>query len=92
MCSAASAPACSRRSRWRCSTRPAPARAHARDGLVHDGVELPSTACAIASISRPLTGKTVMIYGQTEDHARPHGRPRAAGAPTVYEAHDVKPA
>ena len=41
------------------------ARAHA-EGLVHDGIELAFGGTAIASTCRPPTGKTVMIYGQTE--------------------------
>ena len=37
-----------------------------RDGLVHEGVQICVDGGAIASIFKELTGKTVMVYGQTE--------------------------
>jgi p-hydroxybenzoate 3-monooxygenase len=65
-------------------------RAHA-EGLVHDGIELAFAGHRHRIDMKSATGKTVMIYGQTEVtldlmHAR-----EAAGLTTVYEAPDVKP-
>ena len=51
-----------------------------------------STACAIASTSSELTGKTVMVYGQTEiTNDLMDGR-AAAGAPTIYAGLRRQPA
>src|SRR5215475_1573827 len=65
-------------------------RAH-REGLVHDGIELAFGGARHRIDMKALTGKTVMIYGQTEVtldlmHAR-----KAAGLTTIYQAIDVKP-
>ena len=51
--------------------------------------KLRSAASAIASISRRLTGKSVLIYGQTEVTRDLMDVREACGAPTVYEALDV---
>jgi len=65
-------------------------RAHA-EGLVHDGIELAFGGERHRIDMKAATGKTVMIYGQTEVtldlmHAR-----EAAGLVSVYEAADVMP-
>jgi p-hydroxybenzoate 3-monooxygenase len=64
------------------------ARMHA-EGLPHDGVELCFGGRRHRIDLHGLTGKRVMVYGQTEVtrdlmHARD-----ASGRPTVYEAQDV---
>src|SRR5256885_7949121 len=64
------------------------ARAHA-EGLVHDGIELSFGGSRHRIDFKALTGKHVLVYGQTEVtrdlmHAR-----QAAGLPTVYEAQQV---
>ena len=52
---------------------------------------LRSVARAIASTCMAATGKTVMIYGQTEVTLDLMNARKAAGLTTVYEAADVKP-
>jgi p-hydroxybenzoate 3-monooxygenase len=65
-------------------------RAH-REGLVHQGVELAFGGARHRIDMHALTGKTVMIYGQTEV-TRDLMKARAdAGLATVYEAADVTP-
>ena len=66
MCSAASAPAFWKKVPWRCSTKSAPARALHHEGLVHDGIELAFGGGRHRIDMKAATGKTVMIYGQTE--------------------------
>jgi p-hydroxybenzoate 3-monooxygenase len=65
-------------------------RAH-REGLVHHGVELAFGGARHRIDMHAATGKTVMIYGQTEV-TRDLMKSRAdAGLTTVYEAADVTP-
>ena len=66
------------------------ARAH-REGLVHHGVELAFGGARHRIDMHAATGKTVMIYGQTEVTLDLMNARKAAGLTTVYEASDVKP-
>jgi p-hydroxybenzoate 3-monooxygenase len=66
------------------------ARAH-REGLVHHGVELAFGGARHRIDMHAATGKTVMIYGQTEVTRDLMDARRAAGLTTVYEAADVTP-
>jgi p-hydroxybenzoate 3-monooxygenase len=66
------------------------ARAH-REGLVHDGIELAFGGSRHRIDMKAATGKTVMIYGQTEVTLDLMNARKAAGLTTVYEAADVKP-
>jgi len=68
----------------------ASARAH-REGLVHHGVELAFGGVRHRIDITAATGKTMMIYGQTEVTLDLMNARRAAGLTTVYEAADVKP-
>jgi p-hydroxybenzoate 3-monooxygenase len=64
------------------------ARAH-REGLVHDGTQITAGGVRHRIDFRALTGKTVMIYGQTEiTHDLMEAR-AASGACSIYEARDV---
>ena len=64
------------------------ARMH-REGLVHDGTQICVEGVRHRVDFRELTGKTVMVYGQTEiTHDLMEGR-AASGAVTIYEANDV---
>jgi p-hydroxybenzoate 3-monooxygenase len=64
------------------------ARMH-REGLVHDGTQICVEGVRRRVDFRELTGKTVMVYGQTEiTHDLMEGR-AASGAVTIYEASDV---
>jgi p-hydroxybenzoate 3-monooxygenase len=64
------------------------ARMH-EDGLIHDGVQICVDGIRHHLSFKELTGKTVMVYGQTEiTRDLMQGR-ATAGAPTVYSAHDV---
>ena len=65
-------------------------RAH-REGLVHHGVELAFGGARHRIDMHAATGKTVMIYGQTEVTLDLMNARKAAGLTTVYEAADVKP-
>src|SRR6478752_10636142 len=65
-------------------------RAH-REGLVHHGVELAFGGARHRIDMTAATGKTVIIYGQTEVTLDLMNARRAAGLPTVYQAADVKP-
>jgi p-hydroxybenzoate 3-monooxygenase len=65
-------------------------RAH-REGLVHDGIELAFSGGRHRIDMKAATGKTVMIYGQTEVTLDLMNARKEAGFTTVYEAHDVKP-
>ncbi|MCK9510207.1 MAG: 4-hydroxybenzoate 3-monooxygenase [Pigmentiphaga sp.] len=59
------------------------------EGLVHDGTELCFGGRRHRIDFKQLTGKTVMVYGQTEvTHDLMDAR-AAAGLPTIYEALDV---
>src|SRR6478609_4575572 len=65
-------------------------RAH-REGLVHHGVELAFGGARHRIDMHAATGKTVMIYGQTEVTLDLMNARKAAGLTTVYQAADVKP-
>ncbi len=66
------------------------ARAH-REGLVHAGIELAFGGRRHRIDLKAATGKTMMIYGQTEVTLDLMNARRAAGLTTIYEAADVKP-
>jgi p-hydroxybenzoate 3-monooxygenase len=63
-----------------------------RDGHVHEGVNLSFAGRRERIDLKGLTGgKTVMVYGQTEvTHDLMDAR-KAAGALSIYEAHEVQP-
>ncbi len=65
-------------------------RAH-REGLVHHGIELPFGGARHRIDMTAATGKTVMIYGQTEVTLDLMNARKAAGLTTIYQAADVKP-
>src|SRR6266404_6304289 len=60
-------------------------RAH-REGQVHDGIELAFSGSRHRIDMKAATGKTVMIYGQTEVTLDLMNARRAAGLITVYKA------
>ena len=60
-----------------------------REGLPHDGTEISFGGVRHRIDFRALTGKTVMVYGQTEATHDLMDVREACGAPTVYEALDV---
>ncbi len=66
------------------------ARAH-REGLVHHGVELAFGGARHRIDMHAATGKTVMIYGQTEVTRDLMAARADAGLTTVYEAANVTP-
>jgi p-hydroxybenzoate 3-monooxygenase len=66
------------------------ARAH-REGLIHDGIELAFAGSRHRIDMKAATGKTVMIYGQTEVTFDLMNAREAAGLTTVYEATDARP-
>jgi len=66
------------------------ARAH-REGLVHHGLELAFGGVRHRIDLKAATGKTMMIYGQTELTLDLMNARKAAGLATVYEAADVRP-
>jgi len=66
------------------------ARAH-REGLVHDGIEFAFGGARHRIDMKAATGKTVMIYGQTEVTLDLMNARKAAGLPTIYQATDVEP-
>jgi p-hydroxybenzoate 3-monooxygenase len=66
------------------------ARAH-REGLVHEGIELAFGGERHRIDLHGPTGKTVMIYGQTELTLDLMNARRAAGLTSIYEAEHVKP-
>jgi len=66
------------------------ARAH-HEGLVHHGVELAFGGARHRIDMHAATGKTVMIYGQTEVTLDLMNARKAAGLTTVYQASEVKP-
>jgi p-hydroxybenzoate 3-monooxygenase len=65
-------------------------RAH-REGLVHEGIELAFGGERHRIDLHAATGKTVMIYGQTEVTLDLMNARRAAGLASIYEAEHVKP-
>jgi len=66
------------------------ARMH-EQGLPHDGFEMAFGATRLRIDLHGLTGKRVMVYGQTEVTRDLMDHRQAAGLPTVYEAEDVRP-
>jgi p-hydroxybenzoate 3-monooxygenase len=64
------------------------ARMH-QDGLVHEGVQVCVDGVRHRISFKELTGKAVMVYGQTEITKDLMEGRAAVGAPTVYAAHDV---
>jgi len=65
-------------------------RAH-REGLVHDGIELAFGGARHRIDMHASTGKTVMIYGQTEVTLDLMNARKEAGLTTVYQAAEVTP-
>jgi p-hydroxybenzoate 3-monooxygenase len=65
-------------------------RAHA-EGLVHDGIELAFGGERHRIDIKAATGKTMMIYGQTEVTLDLMNARKAAGLTSVYQAADVTP-
>src|ERR1700741_2743941 len=65
-------------------------RAHA-EGLLHEGIELAFAGSRHRIDMKALTGKTVMIYGQTEVTLDLMNARQAAGLTSIYEAADVTP-
>jgi p-hydroxybenzoate 3-monooxygenase len=65
-------------------------RAH-REGLVHEGVELAFAGGRHRVDLKAATGKTMMIYGQTEVTLDLMNARKAAGLTSVYKAADVAP-
>src|SRR5215469_3088040 len=63
-------------------------RMHA-DGLIHEGVQICVDGARHRLSFKELTGKTVMVYGQTEITKDLMDGRASAGAPTVYSAQDV---
>jgi p-hydroxybenzoate 3-monooxygenase len=59
------------------------------DGLVHEGVQICVNGERHRLSFKALTGKSVMVYGQTEITRDLMDGRAAVGAPTVYSAHDV---
>jgi p-hydroxybenzoate 3-monooxygenase len=66
------------------------ARAH-HEGLVHNGIELAFGGARHRIDMHAATGKTVMIYGQTEVTLDLMNAREAAGLTTVYQAANVNP-
>jgi len=64
------------------------ARMH-REGLVHDGTQICVNGVRHRIDFKELTGKTVMVYGQTEVTKDLMDGRAASGQPTVYAAYDV---
>ena len=65
-------------------------RAH-REGLVHKGIDLAFGGERHRVDLHASTGKTVMIYGQTEVTLDLMNARRAAGLPSLYESEHVTP-
>ena len=59
------------------------------DGLVHEGVQICVDGVRHRISFKELTGKTVMVYGQTEITKDLMDGRAAVGAPTVYAVPDV---
>ncbi len=91
MCSVASAPGCSKRARSSLLDKAgAGFRAH-REGLVHEGVELAFGGRRHRIDIKSTTGKTMMIYGQTEVTRDLMDARTASGLTSIYQAADVRP-
>jgi p-hydroxybenzoate 3-monooxygenase len=65
-------------------------RAHS-EGLVHEGIELAFSGSRHRVDLKGATGKTMMIYGQTEVTLDLMNARRDAGLTSIYEAADVTP-
>src|SRR5579863_9095693 len=63
-------------------------RMHA-DGLVHEGVQICVDGVRHRISFKEMTGKAVMVYGQTEITKDLMDGRAAIGAPTIYAAYDV---
>ena len=61
------------------------------EGLVHEGMDLAFSGRRAHIDLYGLTGKNVVVYGQTEVTRDLMDARAAAGLPTIYEAEDVKP-
>ncbi len=64
------------------------ARMH-QDGLVHEGVQICVNGTRHRISFKEMTGKAVMVYGQTEITKDLMDGRAAVGAPTIYAAYDV---
>ena len=60
-----------------------------RDGLLHEGVQICVDGRRHRISFKELTGKAVMVYGQTEITKDLMDGRAAVGAPSIYAAHDV---
>jgi len=60
-----------------------------REGLPHDGTEIAFGGVRHRIDFKEMTGRTVMVYGQTEVTHDLMDTREACGAPTIYEALDV---
>lgn len=60
-----------------------------REGMVHDGTVIAVDDAHFGINFRELTGKSVVIYGQTEVTRDLYDARQAAGAETVFEVEDV---
>ena len=65
------------------------ARMHA-DGIIHEGAQICVNGTRHRLSFREMTGKAVMVYGQTEITKDLMDGRAALGAPTIYSAHDVR--
>ncbi len=65
-------------------------RMHA-EGLPHEGFEISFGARRLRIDLKALTGRRVMVYGQTEVTRDLMAHRARIGRPTVYEAEDVRP-
>ena len=61
------------------------------DGLVHEGVQICVDGVRHRISFKDMTGKVVMVYGQTEITKDLMDGRASIGAPTIYAAHDVRP-
>src|ERR1700731_5335298 len=66
------------------------ARMHA-DGLIHEGVQICIDGTRHRLSFKELTGKTVMVYGQTEITKDLMDGRAGADVPSIYSAQDVTP-
>jgi p-hydroxybenzoate 3-monooxygenase len=65
------------------------ARMHT-DGIIHEGAQICVNGMRHRLSFREMTGKAVMVYGQTEITKDLMDGRAAAGTPTIYSAHDVR--
>ena len=59
------------------------------EGHEHDGIELIHSGRRVRVDLKALTGRSVLVYGQTEVTRDLMNARSAIGAPTFYQAHDV---